>query len=170
MRAQLLYLRRALPEPACWSESAAGRFTNNRLLGSALAAQRQWQRDRRAAEADQLTQISGADVSAGRKLDRRHIGTDRTQIVGDRSRHQCLRAISVGRDGSAVKFRGPAAVGAAIHHSAVADAVGGYHHRAGDFDLFLFEWRGHWTLIAKWAFAAETTRARAPPSEEQYFI
>src|SRR5580693_4454244 len=42
----------------------------------------------------------------------------------------------------------PAAIGAAIDHGAVADAVGGHHDRPGDFDL-LFERRCHCSLTCR---------------------
>ena len=82
-------------------------------------------------------------MSAGRELDRRHIGPDRAQIVSDRYPHQFLRRRGIGRYRGALDMRGPAAIAAAINHRAVADAIGRDHDRTGDLDFFLFERRSH---------------------------
>src|SRR5271168_1393110 len=118
-------------------------------LDQASDAERHRQLDGRSAEADQFAQVAGPHRAIGRELDRRHIGADRAQIVGGRVLDQLPGAVRAGGDRGAVQIGGPAAVGAAVHHGAVADPVGSHHYRSGDFQLFLFQRRSHGGLIAK---------------------
>src|SRR5580704_4226315 len=109
------------------------------------------------AEANEFAQISRPHMAARRELDRRHVGADRAQVVGGRGIDQYAGACGVGRDRGVVEMGGPAAVGAAIDHRAVADAVGGHHDRPSDFDFSLFERRCHRSLTCR----AELERSRA---------
>ena len=104
--------------------------------------------DGRAAKANEFAQVSRPHVAARAELDRRHIGADRAQVVGGRGVDQDAGAGRVGCNRGVVEMGGPAAVGAAIDHGAIADAVGGHHDRSGDFD-FLFERRCHCSLTFK---------------------
>ena len=83
------------------------------------------------------------------ELDRRHIGADRAEVVGDRGR-RAVRERRRRRSSTAASSRSvvqpPSA--RAIDHGAVADAVGGHHDRPGDFD-FLVERRCHRSLTCK---------------------
>src|SRR5580704_7357610 len=124
---------------------------------SASDAEGHRQLDGRTAKANELAQISRPHVAAGGELDRRHVGADRAQVVGRRGVDQDAGAGRVGRDRSVVEIGAPAAVGAAIDHGAVADAVGGHHDRPGDFDFSLFERRCHRSLTCR----AELERSRA---------
>src|ERR1700722_16235966 len=137
------------------------------LAPSASDAEGHRQLDGRTAKADELAQISRPHMAAGGELDRRHIGADRAQVVGGRGIDQGAGAGRVGRDGGIVEMGGPAPVGAAIDHGAVADAVGGHHDRSGDFD-FLFERRCHRSLTCKGGIGRSP--AKIPPWGTSFYI
>src|SRR5579862_1623262 len=115
---------------------------------SASDAEGHRQLDGRTAKANELAQISRPHLAARAELDRCDVGPDRAQVIGSRGGDQLAGAVAVGRDRGGVEMGGPAAVSAAIHHGAVADAVGGHHNRPGDFDL-LFERRCHRSLTCR---------------------
>jgi len=70
------------------------------------------------------------------------VGADRPKVVGNGVLDQFPGNSGIGRHRRVGEIGAPAAVGAAIHHGAIADAVCGHHHRPGDSD-FLVERRRH---------------------------
>src|ERR1700733_12696936 len=137
------------------------------LTPSASDAEGHRQLDGRTAKTEELAQVSRPHMAARGELDRRHIGADRAQIVGSRGVDQDAGAGGVGCDRGVVEMSGPAAVGAAIDHGAVADAVGGHHDRPGDFD-FLFERRCHRSLTCK--SGSGKSANRNPPRGTYFYI
>src|SRR5262249_8738633 len=85
----------------------------------------------------------GPDITSGQKLHRRDVRTDGVKVVARGRFGERSCAVGIDHDGRAAELGGPAAVGAAIDHRAIVDAVRGDHDGTGDFYFFLVERRGH---------------------------
>src|SRR5436190_13682759 len=92
---------------------------------------------------DLFAEIAGLDLAVVPDLDRRDIGPDGADVIGDGFREQ--RAGIVGRadDRGIRQFGRPALLRGAIDHRAVPGPVGSHHRGARDSDFLLFERRGH---------------------------
>src|SRR5579859_110095 len=109
-----------------------------------------------AGAADLLPQVTRLDPAALGDRNRRDIGADRAEIIGDRFRKQRARIVIGADDGGIAELIRPPLARGAINHGAIPGAVGGHDRRTGNLDLLLFERRGHWALSNR----PERTRLR----------
>src|SRR5256884_1002812 len=135
--------------------------------------------DGEAFRPDVFTEIAGLDLAVVGDLDRRDIGPDRADVIGDGCGQQRAGIIGGADDRSIRKFGGPALLRGAINHGTIPGPVGGHHRRARDLDFLLFERRGHsaassrlqitwlswyWRHGAECATTSPMTRSAGPPS------
>ena len=100
-----------------------------------------------------FTQITGLDLAAILDFDRRDIGADRADIVGDLFSEQRPGFIRSAHDRGVGQVRRPSLAGGAVDHRAIPGAVGGHHRGSGDPDFLLFERRGHSAASSSWEIA-----------------
>ena len=100
--------------------------------------------------------LPGQHALFRRDLHRSDIGIDRAEPVGERGGEQLACGRRCRHDRCRRKIGRPAAIGRAIDDGAVAEPVGGDHHRPGDLELLL-QRRGH---AASRAIKAPSSAAR----------
>src|SRR5262249_2683645 len=89
-----------------------------------------------------LTQIARLDLAAAADFNRRDIGADRTDIVGDGFSEQRARIVTGANDGGIAEVGRPALPGGAIDHRTVPGPVGGHDRRSGNSAFLLVLERG----------------------------